>query len=96
MADLDSQCIIDISQGAQRDAIAAYILSEKEEVRIARIVHFVSSFFGLTLLQLKKYSYGKHILAHLEKTMPDSNRVRLKFPLLLLLSMLNLFLAPRC
>jgi len=32
------------------------------------------------VLQLKKYSYGKHILAHLEKTMPDSSRVRLKFP----------------
>jgi len=50
------QCIIDISQGAQRDAIASFIMSEKEE--------------------LKKYSYGKHILAHLEKTMPDSSRPR--------------------
>jgi pumilio RNA-binding family len=48
------QCIIDISQGDQREAIAAFVMSEKEE--------------------LKKYSYGKHILAHLEKTMPDSSR----------------------
>jgi hypothetical protein len=26
------QCIIDISQGEQRDAIAAFVMSEKEEV----------------------------------------------------------------
>jgi hypothetical protein len=37
-------------------------------------------FFKFTAEQLKKYSYGKHILAHLEKTIPDSNRVRLVFP----------------
>lgn len=71
-------------------------MSEKEEVRIEHYNEHLCLPLGLILRQLKKYSYGKHILAHLEKTMPDSNRVRLKFPLLLLLSMLNLFLAPRC
>jgi hypothetical protein len=32
-------------------------------------------FDDFTSCQLKKYSYGKHILAHLEKCMPDSSRV---------------------
>ncbi len=69
---LNLQCIIDISQGEQRQAIAAHVLSEKEEVRNV----YFSVVFNFTSCQLKKYSYGKHILAHLEKTMPDSNRVR--------------------
>lgn len=53
-------------------------MSEKEEVQI-QIFSF--GFSSLCIYQLKKYSYGKHILAHLEKTMPDSSRVLLSLPL---------------
>ena len=33
---MNHQCIIDISQGEQREAIAAFVLSEKEEVLLDR------------------------------------------------------------